>query len=459
MPYFMSRRRAPRWTRTAGWSALVLTLLVGAHVTRARGAAPDGTAVTTLFYTGEQRGYLEPCGCAKPQIGGLARRGAYLKRLPSDLARLQIDNGDLVDTIGRQSELKSEAMAEFFKEAGYAAVNLGEKDFALGFGYLRYLQSICKVPFLSGNVVRPGGAAFFESHVMRTIQVGGEPVSVAIVGLISPRFQTEIAQWNPGFQVAPPGEVLATLKPAIVPAARRVILLYHGGPEEARGLAEAHPWIDAIVTAHEAEDFRARAERAGNAIMVNAGQKGKHLGRLELKRADDGTPRLEHRLPVEMSHEIADDPNVRAILNRYLAHVGEEDLLSKLPKRKTPNGQSFAGTQACVGCHTSAHQVWEKSAHAKAWKTLIEAKHDRDPDCVGCHVVGLEHETGFKSIAQTPKLVDVGCESCHGAQGSHAREPARFRPPKVGAASCAQCHVPEHSPSFDYETFWKKIAH
>jgi hypothetical protein len=31
--------------------------------------------------------------------------------------------------------------------------------------------------------------------------------------------------------------------------------------------------------------------------------------------------------------------------------------------------------------------------------------------------------------------------------------------PRTGAQACATCHVPEHSPNFDYAKFWAKIRH
>src|SRR4051794_32985637 len=85
------------------------------------------TPAVLLIHTGEQRGHLEPCGCTQPQIGGLPRRAAYLASLPADSPRVVVDNGDMVDDPGRQSQLKAEALASFYRTAGYAAVNLGER--------------------------------------------------------------------------------------------------------------------------------------------------------------------------------------------------------------------------------------------------------------------------------------------------------------------------------------------
>src|SRR5829696_296079 len=57
---------------------------------RPAAAAPAGARRPVIFYTGEQRGYLEPCGCSKPMIGGIARRARYLANLPPEIAALKV---------------------------------------------------------------------------------------------------------------------------------------------------------------------------------------------------------------------------------------------------------------------------------------------------------------------------------------------------------------------------------
>jgi hypothetical protein len=139
--------------------------------------------------------------------------------------------------------------------------------------------------------------------------------------------------------------------------------------------------------------------------------------------------------------------------------VNNEELLKRVPRLSDTHGRGFAGTAACSGCHAGAHAVWGRSAHAKAFQTLVEAGHDRDPDCVGCHVVGLNTDGGFRSPAATPHLKDVGCESCHGGGAAHTQAPMTKKMPRTAAAACVQCHVPEHSPNFKYAQFWAKIRH
>jgi len=420
---------------------------------------PPAVPRALIFYTSEQRGYLEPCGCSKPMIGGIARRARYFARLPAEVSSLKVDNGDLIEVPDRQHELKAEALAQFYQKAGYDAVNLGEKDFMLGFGYLRYLQRLSNVAFLSANVMRGENKAAFEPYTVRPVRWGSGSLPVAIVGLLSQAYAKQVAQWNPDLTVADPSAALDKLKPELEAKAKFVLLLFHGELEDARALVRSRPWVNVAVTAHEAEEYRAQPVTEGGTMLVNAGQKGKHIGQVEIKSTADGEPVPELLAPVPMEETIGDDPATRDILRQYLSHVASENLLAAVPKQKSPNGQAFAGTANCLKCHAKPHQVWTKSAHAHAFRTLVNVGHQADPDCVGCHVVGLEFQGGFRTIAQTPQFKDVGCEACHKPQASHARKPAAFKPKKVGATACANCHVPDHSPGFEFARYWAKIKH
>ena len=57
----------------------------------------------------------------------------------------------------------------------------------------------------------------------------------------------------------------------------------------------------------------------------------------------------------------------------------------------------------------------------------MDAKHPSlrqyDGECVVCHTVGFGYKTGFANEKDTPKLKDVGCESCHGPGSLHAKNP------------------------------------
>jgi len=75
-------------------------------------------------------------------------------------------------------------------------------------------------------------------------------------------------------------------------------------------------------------------------------------------------------------------------------------------------------------------------------------------------VSGLEYESGFVNEAQTPLLMGVGCENCHGPGSAHVQGHGKVltAPPRT---ACNQCHTPEHDGGFagHEEEKMKKIMH
>ena len=117
----------------------------------------------------------------------------------------------------------------------------------------------------------------------------------------------------------------------------------------------------------------------------------------------------------------------------------------------------YVGSEACLACHKESHAVWAQSGHARAWAALTATNDHKDPECVGCHVVGWGVAGGFDPVALTP--VDVQCETCHGPGGDHIRIMKPTPAGKLGERFCIKCHDLENSPKFEFETYWPKIAH
>lgn len=142
------------------------------------------------------------------------------------------------------------------------------------------------------------------------------------------------------------------------------------------------------------------------------------------------------------------------------------------PKKGEP---FFIGTNNCATCHVSENKFWEDTAHARAVKTLEDRDKLFDQSCIGCHVVGYEKpggsvigklhyeaKLGERSIDKD--LENVGCENCHGPGSEHAKMPvnAQGKPQFINSnpdvSECMECHVPEHSPKFDFDVYIKDIT-
>ena len=134
----------------------------------------------------------------------------------------------------------------------------------------------------------------------------------------------------------------------------------------------------------------------------------------------------------------------------------------ELRKQRESGESPFSGEEQCKTCHSKQHKVWQESEHAIAFEDLEIVKKSFDPVCIKCHVVGFDKPGGFVDINLTPHLINVQCENCHGAGKEHAKSGGQKPVANKDwprEKMCAQCHVPKHSPSFDINKYWPKIAH
>ncbi len=205
--------------------------------------------------------------------------------------------------------------------------------------------------------------------------------------------------------------------------------------------------------------------------------------RLELKNAKLETPADKNWFiwsSVPMEPEYAVDPEIekaRVEYNKSLkALVQAADRPIIPPEAGKP---FFIGTDQCATCHVTQHEFWKKTSHGKAWSTLEERHKDFDQGCVGCHSVGYEKPGGSvvgkfvydatlgdgpTKLEFTKDLTNVGCENCHGPGSMHRMQPVdgNGKPQHIKlegpVETCQQCHVPEHSPRFNYDNYIKMIT-
>jgi Cytochrome c554 and c-prime len=114
----------------------------------------------------------------------------------------------------------------------------------------------------------------------------------------------------------------------------------------------------------------------------------------------------------------------------------------------------YKGSDKCKSCHKDQYAAWQEMKHAKAFAALTpeqiaSGKDDKGRTCVECHTTGFG-DGGFTSADETPKLVNVGCESCHGPAGTHIKTmlAAMMDETEVTdkhiskSVGCVKCHNP-----------------
>ena len=120
---------------------------------------------------------------------------------------------------------------------------------------------------------------------------------------------------------------------------------------------------------------------------------------------------------------------------------------------------SYTGNKKgkCKMCHAKQFKSWQKTPHATAFDRLSDAE-KKDVEMLKTHTVGHGQPGGFKSVAETPELVNVGCEACHGPAAKHVAIPLSKKEEKRASIltpkeknTCAGCHT-EHEITEEMKT-------
>jgi hypothetical protein len=149
----------------------------------------------------------------------------------------------------------------------------------------------------------------------------------------------------------------------------------------------------------------------------------------------------------------------------------------------------YVGTKMCKACHNTEkmgkqYDVWSKTKHAEAYKTLMTDKANEiakskgiskpaaeAPECLECHAKPVDPKFADKGC--DPKD-GVQCETCHGAGSAYKnmvimKDKAKciaagmtdFKDTAVIEKWCKTCHN-EKSPTFKefkFDEMWGKIKH
>lgn len=420
-----------------------------------------------LLVSGAMLGRLEPCGCASGQLGGLARRMQHVGEQQG--YDLLLEGGELVDGDTALDALKllTAAQVLFAMQRRYDALGVGARDLRVPAADWRMF--LAGAPVVASDLVVDAPDWPAQPFVAKEVR----GVAVRVASLLLDRQ----AAAGAGITHLPPAEGWQRALAGATPATRR-ILLAHGDDAAIRQLIpQLAPPPDLVVGVDTAySEPTAAPSRVGNVPLVFAGSRGRVLLDCWLHRGPDGGQVACELVPLPASKTVpggGGDPQVKDVILAHRNDVQAQGLLTQLAERRpTASGASYVGTATCAACHPTALAAWEKSKHAHAWQTLVDAEKDPKrygwpvtayPDCVACHVVGYGERSGFRSVADTPHLTDVGCERCHGPGSEHVAAGGQKPLGLLGGAQpsqlCTQCHDYEQSPTFVYGDAWTKIRH
>ena len=444
------------------WSALLFVALTLTACTK-KPAAPAAQDFR-LFFTCDIRGRLVPCGCFTGQYGGMTRLKTVLDGDTSTNS-LRVDIGDALAGPEDFQVIQHRYILRAFADLRYDALNLGHREAQLSAAQLRALRTNSTVPIFSANLLdRKTGAPLFDTH--RLVKRG--PHTLALVGVMDPRVPAD--SLGDGLAIEKMETVLGRLLPQLKKQADAIVLLAFTDEATLAKLAQEFYELD-IVLGGKVSQPAQKLERENKSLIYYTSNEGRALGLLELRLAGRGQLTATKNDIVLLHDRIPQAEPLQAINAAYRDEIRRTKLAVDDPARLQENmvpgvrqTVSFAGSESCAKCHATAFKAWKSSSHADAFATLVHEKADADPNCIGCHTVGFGTPSGYRREFARAKLVDVGCESCHGPGSQHVAQyesggavTFKFRP--LGAGDCQKCHHGEFSRPFVWEKFWPKVAH
>ena len=493
----IARRASGCWRTgclTTLWISLWLSLaLFGLEATAQNTTAQETTAqqardTVTVLAAGDLRGEIKPCGCSpEGQMGGLQRRLSYLEQnlgrgtrgqIPLSQERphrertgatapILVDLGNNFPEPTAQGRFKIELIDSLLGKFPPAAILPGPGELRAGVAGLS-----SGLPYVLGN--DSAGKRF--AAVVRVRRQGR---TIAIHGYLSPSGVYQDGQSH--FRLEPAAAFLKKI-PRPKPG-ETALLLFRGSDEELATFHRSGKFALIIAGNPSADELQQITERKiGVTSFPQVPTKGQGLLRIQLNlSAPDG--KAPHQAGTSAAGTTGES-SVDWLKENWPDHPAAAPVFAKYDERvkglffarmeimeRQQRESPFAGAQACQACHLSAHEAWKKSRHAGALATLEKVGKQFDPECLACHVVGLE-KGGFISKELTPALANVQCENCHGPGKDHARNPAQRTGPPVGVSSnngavmvkpdmrtCRTCHRGSHSPTFAFSVYWPKVIH
>lgn len=449
--------------------------------------------VGALIISGEQHGYLEPCGCTAGQRGGLARRLDLIERLRKQGWPLAlVDLGSLANdpvapfphNMGglEESRIRYGIALRALEMMGYDAVALSADDLKLGVQEVMalYLNPPGpKLKVVSANVT-PDKTLGAELLVPMVRTKAG-PVDIGITAVIAPEnfeaLNDPVKDLMLAYQA--PENVLSGVLAELERDTHMQVLLVQGPEEYAKRLAAAHPGFEVIVAKSRSVDPPKESETLndGKTQLIMVGQKGQNVGVLGLYQGADPTKRFRYQMLDLHSRFNGKTEAMRKLVDEdFQEELRNNQVLQTYVRRPYvffdgPTGASYVGAETCKQCHPNTYAKWASTGHARAYEALTSnPKRNRefDAQCVGCHTTGFEYEGGFVSAETTPLLKGNQCENCHGPGSNHAAnptDPAITRTMHRVASDfdknqrCIRCHSEDDSPKFNFGTYWPKILH
>jgi 2',3'-cyclic-nucleotide 2'-phosphodiesterase (5'-nucleotidase family) len=392
------------WRRAAD-GLLVLAALLGLVA----GPARAGEALPlTILHFNDLHGQLEPVAdrASGKTLGGIARLAEAVRAVRAeDPARpvIVLFGGDLLQGTVTSTVFLGLPDLAFLADLGVDAAVMGNHDLDYGQAHLRVLLKEARFPVLAANLrAEPEPFPVLESVVLHP---AGGP-RVAVLGLVTDELTATTHPRNTaGIRVDDPVATARRLVPTLEGDADLVVVLSHLGGAGDRQVARLVQGVDLVVGGHNHHLYEQPVVENGVPIL-QAGDRGTHLGRLDLRVRDGRAEVLAYRL-LPIDADLPEDAElarkVRALADRLeqevAAVVGRSAVELDARREAIRRGESNFGDFVCdLARELTASDV--ALFNAGGFRASIPAGEVRSRDVYQAFPFGNELVTGILTGAQ-----------------------------------------------------------
>lgn len=323
------------------------------------------------------RGEVEPCGCQDYPRGGLAQVSGFLKQKKNPY--YFIDLGDSLfpmETIPslfiKSYQFKAQTIDSFWREHKLYFWLPGEVDFANGVQFIKKIKSYDKI-FISN----------LENHE-KTKVISLNEKKIFLISLSK----------LPYYKTIEPLKYLEKFFKLNKPD--YVIIFSHLGYDQDVLLAQQFPQINYIFGSHD-EKFLSSPIKINNTFIAQTSSKNHYL--IDFSLEQNGNIFVPKYQLVEMKTHWKNDLYENKMQNwrKDLASIQEKEQNNIGNNPHTVSTAHLALTSSCKDCHLKQYEFWQKTNHSLAYLTLMKKNAHANPECIGCHSIKYNQESGFHS--------------------------------------------------------------
>ncbi|MBL4819329.1 MAG: cytochrome c family protein [Deltaproteobacteria bacterium] len=439
IPY---RAREPGMT---SWKVLCLLLLFS--------ACECSKKQDVLLFTTRLEGAVEPCGCTRDPLGGIARLTALVKKHPN---APYVNAGETIENPYEKSDCPNPQRADLIQLV-LKELNAENKP------------GVCELKLKNGVLVV---VASVERRKLEKLKLSPD-TDLIIWGGAEGSKNLPPFRWNDTgpwvFSAGYQGQYLGKIEFVNLQSREKSpLLLDRRAEEREQKRLILQKRIESLKQKPKSEFIQQRIKMAEDELKTLNGISDKPL-----KQAH-----MQFTL-VPINRDIKPDTAIASHIEAYEKKLPERLAVCEgqidCPKPKTGEAV-YVGDETCKACHASAYDFWKKavakleaknqqgelverlSGHSKAWKTLEDANKTLDRNCIGCHSVGFMKPGGYCKAQDVGAFKDVQCESCHGPGSLHAKtgDKTKIRL-AVPESHCRSCHHVPHIPSEESFVYKEKL--